>query len=502
MAKEWILTIDQGTTNTKALFFDRDAQTAFRSSAPVKLLQPRTGWVEQDPLELWRSVIAVARECKAFADSEGGRIAGIALTNQRETAVTWRRADAGSKTAGIPVSNAITWQCRRSSGECDRRRGEASIIRSITGLPLDPLLSATKWAWVLDAQPELRAQALAGDLMLGTVDSWLLYNLTGGKVHATEHSNASRTALMNLESLHWDDALLTSFGIPRGSLPEIRSSGSNFGICSAVPELAGIPIVSMIGDSHGALVGHGCYQPGAVKATYGTGSSLMMLTEKLVREGDGLARTIAWSFGGDVRFALEGNIAMSGAAVQWVGEFLGLERPVEDAAALAATVPDSAGMFLVPAMVGLGAPYWDSDARGVVCNLERSHTSAHLARAAVDSIAFQVADVLESMEIAAGVRLPLLLADGGATRNDDLMQMQADVIGRPVLRSLQEELSARGAAMLGGMVLGWWKSLDELAALPTSDDGFEPAIAEDERVRVRRAWKLAVSRARLRNAIA
>jgi glycerol kinase len=499
MAKEWILAIDQGTTNTKALLVDQDSQTAFRSSVSVKLLQPRSGWVEQDPLELWQSVIAAAKECKAVANSAGGRIAGIALTNQRETAVTWRRADAGAKVAGIPVGNAITWQCRRSASECEKRRSEAAMIRSISGLPLDPLLSATKWAWVLDTQPELRARALAGDLLLGTVDSWILYNLTGGKTHATDHSNASRTALMSLGSLGWDTALLALFGIPAATLPEICSSGGNFGVCTAVPELAGIPIVAMIGDSHGALVGHGCYQPGAVKATYGTGSSLMMLTEKLVPEGDGLARTVAWSFKGEVRFALEGNIAMSGAAVQWVGEFLGLERPVEDAAALAATVADSAGMYLVPAMVGLGAPYWDSDARGIVCNLERTHTSAHLARAAVDAIAYQVADVLESMENAAGVRLPLLLADGGATRNDRLMQMQADVIGRPVFRSLQEELSARGAAMLGGMALGWWKSLDALAALPTSDDCFQPAIAEDQRMTLRRAWKLAVSRARWRN---
>jgi glycerol kinase len=502
MAKEWILAIDQGTTNTKALLVDRNAQVGFRSSAAVKLSQPRPGWVDQDPIELWHSVIVTAKECKAVADSTGDRIAGIALTNQRETAVAWRRAQTGAKIAGIPAVNAITWQCRRSASECEKRRPETAMIRSTAGLPLDPLLSATKWAWLLDAQPELRAQALSGEVLFGTIDSWLLFNLTGGKVHATDHTNASRTALMSLKSLDWDDELLSLFAIPQRSLPEIRSSVGHFGVCSAVPELAGIPIVSMIGDSHGALVGHGNYQPGAVKATYGTGSSLMMLTEKLVDEGagrdDGLSRTIAWSAGGDTRFALEGNIAMSGAAVQWVGEFLGLKRPVEDAAALAAMVADSAGLVMVPAMVGLGAPYWDSDARGIVANLERSHTSAHLARAAVDSIAFQVADVLESMESAASVRLPLLLTDGGATRNDQLMQIQADVIGRPVLRSLEEDLSARGAAMLGGVALGWWSSLDELAARPTSSHRFEPKIPEDERLSLRRAWKLAVSRARLR----
>jgi glycerol kinase len=498
MANQWILAIDQGTTNTKALLVDKNAQTVFGSSAAVKLIQPQPGWVEQDPIELWDSVIVVARECKSVADSNGARIAGIAITNQRETAVAWRRSTANPNAPGSPVGNAITWQCRRSSSVCDRIRNQAVTIRSITGLPLDPLLSATKWAWVLDAHPELRAEAQAGDLLLGTVDSWILFNLTGGRVHATDHSNASRTALMSLDSLGWDRTLLALFGIPNESLPEIRSSSDDFGICTGISELAGIPIVSMIGDSHGALVGHGCYEPGAVKATYGTGSSLMMLTEGLVHDGGRLARTVAWSIGNDVRFALEGNIAMSGAAMQWVGEFLGLERPAEQAAALAATVADSAGMFLVPAMVGLGAPHWDTAARGIISNLERSHTSAHLARAALDSIAYQVADVLECMETAAGVRLPVLLADGGATRNDNLMQMQADVIGRPVLRSLQEELSARGAALLGGMTLGWWKSLDELARLPTTVERFEPSMIEGERESRRQAWRLAVNRARLR----
>ena len=498
MAQEWILAIDQGTTNTKGLLFDRDAQPVFRSSAPVKLLQPRSGWVEQDPMELWQSVVTVAADCRAFADSHAGRISGIALTNQRETAVTWRPAESSSGPAGIPIGNAITWQCRRSAAVCDRLQNDAATIRSITGLPLDPLLSATKWAWLLDSQPALRALAQSGGLLFGTVDSWILYNMAGGQVHATDHTNASRTALMSLESLAWDERLLELFGIAKEALPDIRTSSGDFGVCTAIPALSGVPVVSMIGDSHGAFVGHSCYQPGAVKATYGTGSSLMMLTARLIDQSDGLARTVAWSSGGDVHFALEGNIAMSGAAVQWVGEFLGLARPVDDAAAMASTVPDAAGMLMVPAMVGLGAPHWDAAARGIACNLERSHTSAHLARAALDSIAYQVADVLECMENAAGVRLPVLLADGGATRNNTLMQMQADVIGRSVLRSSQEELSARGAAMLGGLTLGWWRSLDELSTLSTGDDRFEPAISEGDRLRMRRLWSLAVKRARLR----
>jgi glycerol kinase len=487
MTGEWILAIDQGTTNTKALLVDREGRIVYRAATPLEILQPQRGFVEQDPLALWQSVVQVIAECVRHAHAERAMIAGIAITNQRETAVTWRKAAAGSVAAGEPVGNAITWQCRRSAPVCDRLRAHATMIQSITGLPLDPLLSATKWAWLFDQHPELQTQAAGGELHLGTVDTWLLYNLTAGEVHATDHTNASRTALV----------LSDLFGIPLAALPAVCPSSGSFGTCAAIPELVGVPIVAMIGDSHAALVGHGRYQPGTVKATYGTGSSLMMLTPELVTGAKQLARTVAWSSAGSAQFALEGNIAMSGAAVQWVGEFLGLAHPVEDVVALAATVPDAAGLILVPAMVGLGAPYWDAAARGLMTNVERSHTAAHLARAAVDAIAFQVADVLEAMESAAHVTLPVLLADGGATRNDALMQMQADVLGRPVHRSTQEDLSARGAALLGGLALGWWRSLDELAALPKSVQPFEPRRSQADRERMRGAWRLAVARARL-----
>jgi glycerol kinase len=497
MSGEWILAIDQGTTNTKALLVDREGRIVYRASVPLEILQPQPGFVEQDPLALWQSVVRVIADCVRHAHAERASIAGIAISNQRETALTWRRAGAGNAAAGEPVGNAITWQCRRSEPVCERLRAHAATIQSITGLPLDPLLSASKWAWLFDQHPDLEAQAAQGELHLGTVDAWLLYNLTAGKVHATDHTNASRTALLSLATLDWDLVLSDLFGIPLAALPAVCPSSGDFGTCAAIPELSGVPIVAMIGDSHAALVGHGRYQAGTVKATYGTGSSLMMLTQELVSEAKQLARTVAWSSAGGAHFALEGNIAMSGAAVQWVGEFLGLAHPVEDAAALAATVPDAAGLILVPAMVGLGAPYWDSAARGLMTNVERSHTAAHLARAAVDAIAFQVADVLEAMETAAHVKLPVLLADGGATRNDALMQMQADVLGRPVHRSTQEDLSARGAALLGGLTLGWWRSLDELAALPRSVRSFEPNSSQADRERLRGAWRLAVERARL-----
>lgn len=498
MSGEWILAIDQGTTNTKALLVDREGRIVYREAAPLAILQPQPGFVEQDPLALWLSVMQVIAACVRHAQAEGAAIAGIAITNQRETAVAWRRAGAGSSAAGAPVGNAITWQCRRSEPVCERLRAHAETIQSATGLPLDPLLSATKWAWLFEKHPELQAQAARGELYLGTVDAWLLYNLTAGNVYATDHTNASRTALLNLETLEWDPALSELFGIPRAALPAVLPSSGDFGSCEAIAELAGVPIAAMIGDSHAALVGHGRYEPGTVKATYGTGSSLMMLTPGLVTEAKQLARTVAWSSESGAHFALEGNIAMSGAGVQWVGEFLGLAHPIEDAAALAASVPDAAGLILVPAMVGLGAPYWDSAARGLMTNVERTHTAAHLARAAVDAIAFQVADVLEAMESAAQVTLPVLLADGGATRNDALMQMQADIVGRPVHRSTQEDLSARGTALLGGLALGWWRSLDELAALPKTMRPFEPRMPQAERERMRGAWRLAVERARLK----
>jgi glycerol kinase len=498
MASQWILAIDQGTTNTKAVLVDREGRIAYRASTPLEILQPRTGWVEQDPLALWRSVVKVMMECARHLDAGFGTIAGIAITNQRETAVVWRRAAGNASAAGEPAGNAITWQCRRSAPVCERLRTDAGRIQNITGLPLDPLVSATKWAWVFEQRPELRAAAENGDVYLGTVDAWLLYNLTAGQVHATDHTNASRTALMSLAALDWDPELLSLFHIPRGTLPAVHPSSGDYGTCTAVGELAGVPIVALIGDSHAALVGHGRYEPGTVKATYGTGSSLMMLTPGLVGESRQLARTVAWSGAAGARFALEGNIAMSGAAVQWVGEFLGLAHPIEDAAALAATVPDAAGLVLVPAMVGLGAPHWDTAARGLACNLERSHSAAHLARAAVDAIAFQVADVLDAMEDAAQVELPVLLADGGATRNDKLMQMQAEVIGRPVHRSTQEDLSARGAALLAGRALGWWRGPEDWAALPREVTVFEPRMSEATREKLRGAWRLALRRSQLR----
>jgi glycerol kinase len=499
MPRELILAIDQGTTNTKALLVDRDGQPVFRASVPVDLLQPRPGFVEQDPIALWLSVRAVIGDCVVHTRELGAKIEGIAISNQRETALAWRPAAPGASgpVSGDPIGNAISWQCRRSAASCDRLGAHAETILEKSGLPLDPLLSAGKWAWLIETSPELAKSASAGEILFGNVDSWIIYNLTGGVVHATDHSNASRTALLNLGTLGWDADMLGLFGIPRAAMPEILRSSGHFGVCTAVSELAGVPIVSAIGDSHAALVGHGRYVPGAVKATYGTGSSLMALTAGLPPDTANLARTIAWSTSGGARFALEGNISMAGSAVQWVGEFLGLPHPAKDAVALAATVPDAGGVVFVPAMVGLGAPHWDRAARGTIANLERFHTAAHLARAAIDAIAYQVADVFFAMEAAESIELQALSADGGATRNDGLMQLQADLLSRPVHRSANEELSAIGAAMLGGLTLGWWTSFDDLAALPRATQTFEPRLAPKARDLLYESWQHAVRRARL-----
>jgi glycerol kinase len=484
-----ILAIDQGTTNTKALLVNRDGEAVFRASVAVKLLNPSPRFVEQDPQELWQSVLSVIRTCTDHAKTAQVRIEGIAISNQRETAVAWRP---GVKPQAL--ANAISWQCRRSAEICHRLAPQAGLIESIAGLPVDPLNSAGKWAWLLEQFPTLRNELLRGDALLGNIDAWLLANLTSGQHHATDHTNASRTGVYSLDASQWSARLLELYRLPMQGLPSIQASSSHFGICSSVPELQDVPIVALIGDSHAALVGHGSFTPGSAKATYGTGSSLMMLTKKLPAYNKSLARTVAWSDSQGIRFALEGNIAMTGSAVQWVGEFLGLQNPVEDAVALANSVPDAQGLRFVPAMVGLGAPHWDMEARGLIANLGQSHRAAHLARAAVDAIALQVADVVSCLESSSDTPISSLRVDGGATRNDSLMQLQADLLDRPVLRSANEELSALGAAWLGGLTLGWWSSTAELEQLPHRTNRFNPSMNKEERDALRDSWQMAVKR--------
>lgn len=486
-----LLAIDQGTTNTKALLVDHAGRPVFRASRSVPLLAPCTDRIEQDLNAIWNSVVEVVAECIAHAGKES--IVGVALSNQRETAAAWDRA------TSTPLCNAISWQCRRSTDICCKVASCAELIRMRSGLPLDPLLSATKWAWLLEKDMTFKARAAAGEICFGTIDSWLIWKLSAGTAFATDHSNASRTGLLSLESLDWDRELLTLFDIPLAVMPSLVPSCGVIAKVIALPELAGVPILSSLGDSHAALAGHGSFSAGTVKATYGTGSSLMTLTSGLPAPTEKLARTIAWTINGTTQYALEGNITMTGSGVQWVGEFLGLADAVGDTVALADTVDSSAGVFFVPAMAGLGAPHWDARARGTISGLGRSSTRAHLARAAVEAIAFQVADVFGAMQAIHATPMTRLFTDGGATRNDGLMQMQADVLGLPVERAACEDLSALGAAWLAGHALHWWPTIDDLETLPEPTARFTPKPFDHSRYD---QWQLAVHRARLAEAYA
>ncbi len=493
MKRKLILAIDQGTTNTKVLLIDGGGSVAARASRPLSISFPQPGWVEQDAVTLWSSVVEAIGACLEQAgDAE---LAAIGITNQRESVVVWDRK------SGEPAAPCIVWQCRRSAGLCDdlRRRGLEPLLCERTGLAIDPLFSASKLRWLLDNIPDGQSRAEAGDLLAGTVDSWVLWNLTGGKVHACDATNASRTQLLNLRALDWDDELLGIFGVPRRALPQVKRSSALLGESAGIGRLpAGVPIAALIGDSHAALFGHAAFQPGSVKATYGTGSSLMTLTDQPEFSNGGLSTTIAWWRGPSATYALEGNIFMTGGAVQWLGEFLRLADPARAVAELAREAPDTGGVYLVPAFAGLGAPYWNASARGLITGLTRGTSAAQVARATLESIAYQVRDVFEAMRRDVPVELPELMADGGASQNDSLMQFQADILGRPVIRNLSTDLSAVGAAWLAGLAVGFWLSTEELSALPRPEDRFEPRLPESERKSRCDGWSEAVARAMLR----
>lgn len=488
-----LLALDQGTTNTKALVIDRTGATAYQTAVPTRLQVSASGEIGQDLESLWQSTYDVLGRCNQWARQNRETIDGLCLTNQRETAAAWDRE------TGEPLALAISWQCRRSSVVCDRLLHAAATIQKATGLTLDPLLSATKWAWMLSHEDRVQRAASAGTLALGTVDSWLLFRLTRGRVHATDTTNASRTGLLNLDRMDWDESLLSLFGIEAAWLPKIMPSAACFGVCDEALGIGTLPIVAIAGDSHAALIGHGDFAAGAIKATYGTGSSLMALVSIAASQTSKLARTVAWTLPDtDLRsgtqYALEGNITMSGAALQWVGELLDLSEPVNETARLAEQVADANGLTFVPAMAGLGSPHWNASARGLICGLRPHHRAAHLARAALDAIAMQVADVFDAMQCESAMEFSLLRADGGATRNNLLMQLQADVLGTPVYRSTQQELSALGVARLGGLVLHWWKDLSSAHGLQRTSDAFMPSTTTLDRQRVRDAWRLALRR--------
>ncbi|ODS52913.1 MAG: hypothetical protein ABS36_15760 [Acidobacteria bacterium SCN 69-37] len=491
MTASRILAIDQGTTNTKVLLMGSDGAVVAHASRPVETTFPQPGWVEQDARGIWRTVVDAIDECLARAG--GTQPDAIAVTNQRESVLVWDRR------TGVPAGPVVVWQCRRTAEACDRLRaeGRASLVTARTGLTIDPLFSATKARWLLDRIPDGHARAAAGDLRVGTIDSWIVWNLTGRAVHACDATNASRTQLYSLASGQWDPDLLDLFGIPAAALPDIRPSSGVIAQTTACGTLAaGVPVAAMIGDSHAALFGHAAFEPGAVKATYGTGSSLM--TPVPVRtDVAGLSSTVAWALPGPVTLALEGNITDTGGAVEWVGRLLGADEPGRHVATLAVTVPHGSGTYLVPAFAGLGAPHWDARARAIVCGLTRGSGPAQLARAAIDSIAYQIGDVFAVMIDAIGSATPVLLADGGASRNDDLMQFQADIIGAPIVRDASTDLSARGAAWMAGLATGVWRTLDDLRALPRSVDRFEPRMSAAARTPLITGWREAVARARM-----
>jgi glycerol kinase len=497
MGRAHILAVDQGTTNTKALLLDAAGAIVSSAAVPVDIAFPAPGWVEQDGAHLWRTVEAAIAACLAAAPAPAeaaASIVAVAIANQRESVLAWNRA------TGLPAGPCIVWQCRRTAPFCAslRERQLDATIRRKTGLPIDPLFSASKMRWLLEWIPDGARRAAAGELCLGTIDSWLLWNFTNGAVHACDRSNASRTQLLNLHTADWDPELLDLFGIPAPALPTIRPSSTIVGETagergSVLP--AGIPIASLIGDSHAALFGHGAFRPGPVKATYGTGSSLMTLVPTPIDAISGLATTVAWATPGETRYALEGNITMTGAAVDWLGQFLGLPSAAKDVAALAASVPDSGGVFLVPAFAGLGAPYWDDAARGLLYGMTQATTRAQVARAAVDAIAWQIRDVVEAMRVE-GVAPRELLADGGASGNDALMQFQADILGCPVIRTRSADLSACGAAWLAGLAVGMWPDPAALEALPRETDRFDPRMPASLRDALADGWRDAIARTR------
>ncbi len=492
-AEPMILAIDQGTTNTKAILVDREGVVQGMASRPVDIEFPQPAWVQQDAEHIWQSVREAVDGCLEEAGSPP--LAAVGVSNQRESGLAWDAA------TGRPVGPVVTWQCRRSAAFCEqlRAQGLEDDLRERTGLPIDPMFTGSKIRWLLDNTPDGHERAAQGSIRVGTVDSWLLWNLTGGTHHRTDVSNASRTQLLNISDGTWDPVLLEAFGVPPAALPEILPSSAIFGETITLGSLpAGIPIGSMVGDSHAALFGHAGFAAGSVKATYGTGSSLMTPTARRVASERGLASTIAWGLGSTV-YALEGNIYVTGAAVQWMADFVGLDSPGE-VAAMAERVPDTEGIYLVPAFVGLGAPHWDDQARGLITGLTRSSSLEQMARAVIDSIAYQVRDVFDEMQAATGGVLRVLLADGGVTRNAHLMQFQADILGVPVQRNNTPELSAMGAAYLAGLAVGTWTSTDEIEALPRSIDRFEPAIDPAERERLYGGWSDAVARTMYRPA--
>ena len=488
---KYLLALDQGTTSSRALVINESGKVVAVAQKEFTQIFPQPGWVEHDPNEIWSSQIGVAADALSQAGASAKDVAAIGITNQRETAVVWDR-----KTSE-PIHNAIVWQDRRTAGICDKMKaaGLESMITQKSGLVIDAYFSGTKVQWLLDNVPGAREKANRGELAFGTIDSWLIWKLTNGAVHVTDESNASRTMLFNIYTRAWDDELLKALNVPRSMLPEVKASSEVYGESTGI--LAGVPIAGIAGDQQSALFGQMCTKPGMAKNTYGTGSFMLMNTgTEGVTSKNKLLTTIAWRRAGQTEYALEGSVFVTGAVVQWLRDGLKIIRTAPEVEELATSVPDNGGVYLVPGFVGLGAPHWDPYARGTIVGLTRGSTAAHVARAALEGIAYQVADILLAMTADSGVKLAELRVDGGASKNNLLMQFQADILGIPVVRPSDTETTALGSAYLAALAVGYYKSLEEVAAHWAMDRTFEPKMSADQRQKLQSEWNKALGRAK------
>jgi len=494
--KGYILAIDQGTTTSTALLVDEGGRVVSSAYREVRQFYPQPGWVEQDPRELLQTSMTAAQEAlqKAGVPPNRSGVKCIGITNQRETTIVWDRH------TGEPVSNAIVWQCRRTAPLCEelKQKGMSQLIKEKTGLIIDAYFSGTKLRWLLDNLPQGQQRAQQGDLLFGTVDSWLVWNLTGGAVHVTDYSNASRTMLFNIHTLQWDRELMASLDIPEAVLPRVKPSSQVYG--ETIAGLLGnsrVPVGAIAGDQQAALFGQACYETGMAKNTYGTGSFVLLNTgNRPVPSQKGLVTTVAWGLANSVSYALEGSMFITGAAVQWLRDGLNIIANAADSETLARSVPDSGGVYFVPALAGLGAPYWDMYARGTIVGLTQGTTRNHLVRATLEAIAYQARDVIEAMGAEAGLRVPLLRVDGGGTANRFLMQFQADILGVPIQVAAVAETTALGAAYLAGLAVGFWSDTAEIAQRWRAARVYEPEMSVDQREVLYAGWKRAVERAR------
>ena len=490
---KYIMALDAGTTSNRCILFNEAGEICSVAQKEFTQIFPQPGWVEHDADEIFATQLEVAKQALANVGATAANIAAIGITNQRETTIVW------NKRTGKPICNAIVWQCRRTASYCDKLRdaGMVDTIREKTGLVIDPYFSATKIRWILENVPGAKEMAINGELLFGTVETWLIWKLTGGKVHVTDYSNASRTMLFNINTLQWDSYICNLLGIPQSMLPEPKPSSCVYGNTDAQFFGAPIPIAGAAGDQQAALFGQTCFHPGDSKVTYGTGAFLLMNTgNKPILSKNGLVTTIAWGLNGEVTYALEGSIFVAGAAIQWLRDELRFIESASDSEYMAQKVSDTNGCYVVPAFTGLGAPYWDAYARGAVVGLTRGVNKYHIVRATLDSITYQTNDVLAAMEMDAGITLSALKVDGGASANNYLVQTQADISGAPVLRPKCVETTAMGAAYLAGLAVGYWESTEDVKRNWAVDRSFSPKIAGEERAKRIKGWKKAVNCAR------